>query len=70
LNTGTEQTQFLQAGQLRERWGVSHMFIERRLKNDPTFPTPYKFADGPSAWRYWRLDEIEAWERARVARRA
>lgn len=61
---------YLHMSQLRERWGCSHMFVERRLVSDPTFPKPYKFAAGPSAWRYWRLDEIEAWERTRVARRA
>jgi hypothetical protein len=42
------------------------MFIERRLKTDATFPRPYKFAEGPSAWRYWSLNEIESWERSRV----
>ena len=61
---------FLHKSQLRERWGCSHMFIERRIKTDSTFPKPYRFADGPSAWRYWRLDEIEVWERSKVARSA
>jgi hypothetical protein len=46
------------------------MFIERRIKTDSTFPKPYRFADGPAAWRYWRLDEIEVWERSKVARSA
>jgi hypothetical protein len=56
--------------QLRERWSCSHMFVERRIKTDPTFPPAYRFAVGPSAWRYWRVDEIEQWERSRVARSA
>jgi hypothetical protein len=35
---------YLTAAQLRERYGgVSHMWIERRLKSDPAFPRPKKF---------------------------
>jgi predicted DNA-binding transcriptional regulator AlpA len=54
---------YLTAAQLRERYGgVSHMWIERRLKSDPAFPRPKKF--GGSALRMFALDEIEAYERA------
>lgn len=53
-------TVYLTARQLRDRWGGrSHMFIERLLKNDPTFPRPVRLG---GAMRFWRLDEIEAWE--------
>lgn len=53
---------YLTAAQLRVRYGgVSHMFVERKLKNDPTFP---RFVTFNSMHRFWRLDEIEAYERA------
>jgi predicted DNA-binding transcriptional regulator AlpA len=49
--------------QLRERYGdVSHMWIERRLKRDPTFPRPVKL--GGSSLRMFDLDQLEQWERA------
>jgi predicted DNA-binding transcriptional regulator AlpA len=55
------------AAQLRERYGGrSHMWIERRLQNDPTFPRPVKL--GGSLIRMWDLDEIESWERAAVTK--
>ena len=56
---------FIDRKALCARYGVSHMFIERRLKKDPTFPKPTKFGKG-TCRRYWRLDEIVAWERARA----
>ena len=46
------------------------MFVERKLKDDPTFPRPYRFGDGPMPRRFWNLDEIEVWERTKVARSA
>ena len=55
---------FLTTSQLRERWGdCSHMFIERRLKSDPTFPRPVKFGD---RIRFFALDAIEDYERSRI----
>ena len=57
--------QYLTATQLRARYGgVSHMWVVRRLRYDPTFPRPVKF--GGSLIRLWALGEIEAWERACV----
>lgn len=54
---------YVTARQLRHRYGgVSHMWIERRLAAG-NFPTPIYFG----RLRYWRLDEIEAFER-RAAR--
>ena len=62
---------FITRSQLQQRWGVSHMFIERKLENDPTFPQPYRFGDSKIARRFWKISEIEAWERAQVvAKRA
>jgi predicted DNA-binding transcriptional regulator AlpA len=59
---------YLTAAQLRTRYGgVSHMWIERTMARDPTFPRPTTFG---SMFRFWRLDEIEAWERASAKRSA
>ena len=43
--------------------GRSHMFLERILKNDPTFPRPFKVG----RLRFFTLSEIEAYERSKVA---
>jgi predicted DNA-binding transcriptional regulator AlpA len=59
---------YLTAAQLRTRYGgVSHMWIERIMGRDPTFPHPTTFG---SMFRFWRLDEIEAWERVSAKRNA
>jgi predicted DNA-binding transcriptional regulator AlpA len=56
------EKRYLTTAQLRERYGsVSHMWIERRLQKDPTFPRPVKL--GGSALRMFDLNQIEAWER-------
>jgi hypothetical protein len=52
---------FLTTAQLRSRWGdCSHMFIERRLMSDPTFPKPVKLG---GRLRLWDVDQIEVYER-------
>jgi hypothetical protein len=52
--------------QLRARYGgVSHMWVERRLKDDSDFPRPLYIAKR----RFWRLAELAAWERSVAARR-
>ena len=38
------------------------MWIERRIKTDPTFPRPQIFG----RLRFFALAEIEAWERKQV----
>jgi len=54
---------YVTVAQLRERYGdVSHMWIERRLKRDHTFPRPVKL--GGSSLRMFDLDQLEQWERA------
>jgi predicted DNA-binding transcriptional regulator AlpA len=59
--------QFITTAQLRDRWaGVSHMFIERRLASDPTFPRPVKLG---GRLRLWDVDQIEAYERKCAAGR-
>lgn len=55
-----DQNTLIPAKQLRARYGgVSHMWIERKLANDPTFPRPVYI----SSRRYWRVGELNAWER-------
>jgi predicted DNA-binding transcriptional regulator AlpA len=56
------QTKYLTTPQLRERWGVSHMFLQRRL-SEPGFPQPVKLGSTPLAHRKWPLDQVEAYER-------
>lgn len=52
--------------QLRARYGgVSHMWVERRLKDDPDFPRPLYIAKR----RFWRVGELCVWERTVAARR-
>lgn len=51
---------FLRSAQVRQRYGnVSHMWIERRLKGDPSFPRPTYFG----RQRFWRVHELVEWER-------
>jgi predicted DNA-binding transcriptional regulator AlpA len=51
--------------QVRARYGgVSHMWIERRLVDDPTFPKPVYIANR----RFWRVAELVAWERELATR--
>ena len=56
---------FLRTKAVRQRYGnASHMFIERRLANDPAFPRPVFFG----RMRFWRLSDLEKWEEAQAAR--
>jgi predicted DNA-binding transcriptional regulator AlpA len=57
---------YLTAAQLRERYGDrSTMWIERIMKRDPRFPRPIYIG----RYRFWNLNEIEAYERDVAARR-
>lgn len=59
---------WLTTAQLKARYGnVSHMFLERLMKRDPTFPRPTTFG---SSFRFWLLSELEAWERACAAKKS
>jgi predicted DNA-binding transcriptional regulator AlpA len=52
---------YLTAKQVRVRYGgCSHMWIERRLKDDSGFPRPIFIGRR----RFWRLDELTVWEAA------
>jgi predicted DNA-binding transcriptional regulator AlpA len=64
IPTHSIHKKYLTTRQLRERWGgVSHMFIERRLLQDPNFPRPLKLG---RRIRFYDLGDIERWERTRV----
>lgn len=57
--------EFISANQLRARYGGrSHMWVERKLKDDPAFPRPTYFG----RLRFWNLPELEAWERQLAAK--
>jgi predicted DNA-binding transcriptional regulator AlpA len=56
---------YISAPQVCDRYGgVSHMWLERMLKRDPTFPRPSKFG----RLRFFKIDELIAWERAAAAK--
>jgi predicted DNA-binding transcriptional regulator AlpA len=57
------QPVFLSAAQVRERYGVSFMWIERRLADHPDFPRPLYIGRR----RFWKLASLEAWERKLAA---
>jgi hypothetical protein len=53
--------------QVRARYGnCSHMWIERRLACDPTFPRPVYIAKR----RFWRVADLVGWERTLATRAA
>ena len=55
----------LRAGDVRARYGnVSHMWLVRRLADDPDFPRPVYIAKR----RFWRLGELVTWERVLASR--
>ena len=57
---------YISAPQVCDRYGgVSHMWLERKLKNDPDFPHPKYFG----RLRFWKIDELEAYERSAAAAR-
>jgi hypothetical protein len=47
----------------RDRYGVSHMWLERELKRNPDFPRPFKFG----RIRFFKIAELEAYEKKCVA---
>jgi predicted DNA-binding transcriptional regulator AlpA len=58
----SDNPRYVTAGDIRERFGVSDMWIRRRIA-DSDFPKPIKFAPSQTSRRFWRLADIEAWER-------
>ena len=66
----TQEQIYITRSELQKRWNASHMFIERLVATDPTFPQFFRFGDGRLAQRRWILAEIEKWERSKIARSA
>jgi len=60
----SDDCRYLTVGQVRERYGVSAMWIVRYMR-DHGFPQPIKFGGTKSA-RHWLLADIEAWEASRA----
>jgi hypothetical protein len=64
-DSGSER-KFIGVTKLRERWNnCSHMFIERKIRSDPSFPRIYRIGRR----RMFALDEIEAYESRSIAPR-
>jgi predicted DNA-binding transcriptional regulator AlpA len=59
----SNDTRFLGIGQVRERYGVSDMWVYRHIR-DHSFPKPITWQPDPA--RRWRPSEIEQWERDRA----
>ena len=57
------KTRYLRVADLKERWNVSTMFIERRTRQ-PDFPKAIRLPG--SRIRLFALEEIEAYEKASV----
>ncbi len=55
---------YLTIGQVRERYGVSAVWIWRYMRQHD-FPKPVQFG-GPTSARHWLLSTIESWERERA----
>ena len=60
----TQETDiFLRSGAVRRRYGnASDMWLHRRLRDDSGFPQPIVIG----YTRYWRLSDLEAWEKQRA----
>jgi predicted DNA-binding transcriptional regulator AlpA len=58
-----EQQAYLPSAAVRARYGVSDMSLWRWLRNEATgFPHPIRVGKR----RFWKLDELEAWEASRA----
>ncbi|WP_441229453.1 hypothetical protein AB7828_03860 [Tardiphaga sp. 215_C5_N2_1] len=63
--SGSDDATLIPTARLRARFGgVSHMWVERRLKDDPTFPKPIYITNR----RFWRVSDLVVWERGQIAR--
>jgi predicted DNA-binding transcriptional regulator AlpA len=56
-----ESESFLTSAKVRARYGVSNMWLHRRLR-DSDFPEPLTIRGR----KYWRLSELTKWELARA----
>jgi predicted DNA-binding transcriptional regulator AlpA len=62
----SDDARYLAIGQVRERFGVSDMWVYRHIR-DHGFPKPVRFG-GKTAARHWLLSDIEQWEREWITR--
>jgi predicted DNA-binding transcriptional regulator AlpA len=58
----SDDVRYLSAAQIMERFGVSHMWIVRRMA-DAGFPRPIRFGTAKTSRRFWHIADVEAWER-------
>lgn len=65
--TVSTDARYLSAAQIMERFGVSHMWIVRRMATDG-FPRPIRFTNARTGPRFWLIEEVEHWERERSSR--
>lgn len=64
MTDANSETLFLNANQVRARYGgVSHMTLIRWMASEGFPPATYF-----GRKRFWKLDELESWERDRTAR--
>jgi predicted DNA-binding transcriptional regulator AlpA len=56
----SDDARYLTIGQVRERFGVSTMWVWRYMRQHG-FPQPVQFG-GPTSARHWLLADIETWE--------
>jgi predicted DNA-binding transcriptional regulator AlpA len=59
--TVSTDARYLSAAQIMERFGVSHMWIIRRMASDG-FPRPIRFTHARTGPRFWLIAEVEQWE--------
>lgn len=64
LTVSDPDDRYLPMKGVRSRYGWCHMTVERRLRDDPDFPTPLYMR----CRRYWSLKALIAWERKCAAR--
>jgi predicted DNA-binding transcriptional regulator AlpA len=67
LSPDQDTTQYLPARKVLQRLQISDMTLWRYLR-DPRvgFPHPVRFGVGKNPRRYFKLSELEAWERAKA----
>ena len=54
---------FLSDKQVAERYNIHRLTVRRWVREDETFPAPYKLS---ASCTRWKLSDLEAWEQARV----
>ena len=59
----TEAGHFLSAPEVKARYGVSDMWLHRRLHDGSGFPPPDLIV---RTRRFWKLSKLEAWERRKA----